>query len=123
MPQALLTDVSVCINGLRSLNFVSDTALILASLIKNLCVKTPKGLTLLSVLTSDFPNAAGIANRRFGLHQWFAFFIFKRLCSNLRKNVCKASALNFLKRLLTTDRVIILKVLLVFHLMHCRANF
>ena len=51
MPKALLADASVCANGLRALNFVSDSALILASLFKNLCVKTPKGLTLLSLLT------------------------------------------------------------------------
>jgi hypothetical protein len=37
--------------ALRALNFVSDSARILARLFKNLCVKNPKGLTLLSVLT------------------------------------------------------------------------
>jgi hypothetical protein len=46
MPKALLADASVSANGLRALYFVCDSALILASLFKNLCVKTPKGLTL-----------------------------------------------------------------------------
>jgi hypothetical protein len=72
MLQALLADASVCTNGLRSL-FLNDYALIYARIFKNLCVKTPKGLTLLSVLTSDFPNAEGVASRRFGLYQWSAF--------------------------------------------------
>jgi hypothetical protein len=65
--------------ALRSLNFVSNSALILASLFKNLCVKTPKGLTLLSVLTSDFLNAEGIANRRFGIYQWSALIFFEEV--------------------------------------------
>ncbi len=58
--------------GLRALNFVRDSALILASLFKNFCVKTPKGLTLLSVLTSDFLNAEGVTSRRFGQYKWSA---------------------------------------------------
>jgi hypothetical protein len=42
-------------------------------------VKTPKGLTLLSVLTSDFPNAEGIANRCFGIYQWSALIFFEEV--------------------------------------------
>jgi len=42
---------------------VCEYARIFARLFTHLCVKTPKGLTLLSVLTSDFLNAEGVAQR------------------------------------------------------------